>query len=93
MSRLAPLNLLESSALKNSTKLPFANSYFSSDLLKRSSTKRLVHFITFKKSRNAPRRKCGIDSATTLISSPPVFVALSMSIGSMPKVFPALVPP
>ena len=74
-------------------KLPFANSYFSSDLLNLSSTNLFVHFITFKKSLKAPRLKCGIDSATTLISKPPFFAALSISIGSMPNVFPAEVPP
>ena len=93
MSRLAPRNLELSSALKNSIKLPLANSYFSRVLLNLSSKNLPVHFIIFSKSRNAPLLKCGIDSATMLISKPAVLVALSISTGNIPKVLPAEVPP
>ena len=40
-----------------------------------------------------PRRKCGIDSDTTLVSKLGVLIHLSISIGNMPNVFPAEVPP
>lgn len=93
MSRLAPRNLELSSALKNSIKLPLANSYFSRVLLNLSSKNLPVHFIIFSKSRNAPLLKCGIDSATMLISKPAVLVALSINIGIIPNVFPAHSPP
>ena len=40
-----------------------------------------------------PRRKCGIDSDTTLVSRLGVLIHLSIKIGNIPKVFPADVPP
>ena len=93
ISLRAPRNLELSSAEKNSITLPFANSYLKSDLLKFASTYLLVHLIIFKKSFNAPLLKCGIVSATILISSPDCLAALSINIGSIPNVFPADVPP
>ena len=52
-----------------------------------------MDFIIFTKSLKAPLLKCGIDSATTLISVLGVLAALSIKIGSMPYVLPADVPP
>ena len=47
----------------------------------------------FMKSFNAPRLKCGIDSATMLISKFGCLDALLINTGMIPKVLPALVPP
>ncbi len=46
-----------------------------------------------KKSFNAPLRKCGIVSATTLISVRGNVAAFVINIGRIPYVFPALSPP
>jgi hypothetical protein len=41
----------------------------------------------------APLFKCGIDSATTLVSVKGYSAASSIRIGNIPNVLPALVPP
>ena len=49
--------------------------------------------LTLQKADLAPLLKCGIDSATTLISKLGVFIALSINTAKIEYVLEALVPP
>ena len=70
-----------------------ANVYLKSVAFHRCGFHRPVNTIIFLKSFIAPLLRCGIDSATTEISRSSVLQHKSISIGRIPKVLPAEVPP
>ena len=71
----------------------FEKLYLKSVAFHRFGFHRPVNTIIFLKSFIAPLFKWGIDSATTEISRSSVLQHKSISIGRIPKVLPAEVPP
>jgi len=87
-SLLAPLNLLSSSALKNSIVEPFKKVYVDVVLCHCERFHLSVLTNIFLKSFITPLLKCGVDSATIEHSKPAVDKALFIMIGAIPNVFP-----